>query len=382
MAESPGRHQPFLVSRRTWFLSTLGLWIPRTAPPRAASIAQEQVVPAAGEPIGMSRPAVSTSLEAVQNGITPADQFYVRSHFADPELSMANWRLRVEGKVANPIDFSFSDLLAAPIQKLEALLECAGNLQLLVSNGVWEGVPMSYLLKEAAPTRDARQMMLEGSDSGVLMPGFPPYPFASIVPLAKCLAPETLVAFRLNGQFLPPRNGFPARALVGGWYAMDSVKWLQRIVLLGPDDRPGSFYRSGRDKVYTRLINQAGGEQITAPVTDVQVRSNIAYPLPNAKLAAGHYTVWGFAWAGANTISKVEVSLDSGHTWRPAMLDGVSKALTWVKWKYRWEATPGNASIMSRATDSRGNAQPLVRDRHRLDSWEANWCKPVDCSII
>src|ERR1051325_8233440 len=48
-------------------------------------------------------------------------------------------------------------------------------------------------------------------------------------------------AFRLNGQFLPPRNGFPARALVGGWYAMDSVKWLQRIVLLGPDDRPGSF---------------------------------------------------------------------------------------------------------------------------------------------
>ena len=42
------------------------------------------------------------------------------------------------------------------------------------------------------------------------------------------------MAFKLNDRFLPRKNGFPARALFPGWYAMDSVKWLQRVVVLGP----------------------------------------------------------------------------------------------------------------------------------------------------
>ena len=190
-------------------------------------MAQNQAAPAAGEVIGMNKVASPSSLNAVKDEITPIDQFYVRDHFGS---QVYRWRigdctLRVE--IANRVEFAFSDLLAAPTKKLEALLECAGNKQLLVSHGIWEGVPMSYLLEQAAPTQDSQQVMLEGPDAGPLMPGLPSYPFTSnLIPLSKCLAPETLVAFRLNGQFLPPRNGFPARALLPGWYGMDSIKWL------------------------------------------------------------------------------------------------------------------------------------------------------------
>jgi DMSO/TMAO reductase YedYZ molybdopterin-dependent catalytic subunit len=39
----------------------------------------------------------------------------------------------------------------------------------------------------------------------------------------------------MNGEELPPEHGFPVRAIVPGWYAMASVKWLQRIIVV---DRP------------------------------------------------------------------------------------------------------------------------------------------------
>ena len=36
--------------------------------------------------------------------ITPNDQFYVRSHFALPQIDLAHWRLRIEGAVVDGAD--------------------------------------------------------------------------------------------------------------------------------------------------------------------------------------------------------------------------------------------------------------------------------------
>jgi DMSO/TMAO reductase YedYZ molybdopterin-dependent catalytic subunit len=50
------------------------------------------------------------------------------------------------------------------------------------------------------------------------------------------------------------RHGFPARAIFPGWYVMDSVKWVRRIVVLSTGDRQSSFYQSGMDRVYNRVV--------------------------------------------------------------------------------------------------------------------------------
>src|SRR2546427_11794594 len=60
-----------------------------------------------------------------------------------------------------------------------------------------------------------------------------------------CLEESSLVAYKLNDRFLPLGNGFPARAVLPGWYAMDSVKWLRRIVVLGSQDEATEFHESG-----------------------------------------------------------------------------------------------------------------------------------------
>src|SRR5262249_45254097 len=151
-------------------------------------------------------------------------------------------------------------LIESPVRKTEAVLECAGNGAggAAVSNALCEGVPFSHILNEAGLARDATAVLLEGADAGRLKQDSPQLPYCQLVPIEKCASPESLIAFKMNERFLPPANGFPARALFPGWYAMDSVKWLTRVIVLGRDDRPADFLASGMDKMYTRI---RGAEQ-------------------------------------------------------------------------------------------------------------------------
>jgi DMSO/TMAO reductase YedYZ molybdopterin-dependent catalytic subunit len=67
------------------------------------------------------------ALSAEQPDVTQADQFFVRDHFEEPDLSLATWKLRIEGNVAHPLELSISHLLESPATQQEMLLECAGN---------------------------------------------------------------------------------------------------------------------------------------------------------------------------------------------------------------------------------------------------------------
>src|ERR1700737_3049029 len=91
---------------------------------------------------------LSFPLQSIEGTTTPADLFFVRDHFSEPELSLRTWSLSIDGRVARPLELSLADILESPTKKLEVVLECAGNAAggSAVSNGVWEGVPISHLL--------------------------------------------------------------------------------------------------------------------------------------------------------------------------------------------------------------------------------------------
>lgn len=326
---------------------------------------------------------VSYPLAGVEGSITPPELFFVRDHFREPELSLSTWRLTVEGRVSNPLEYTFADILESPSKQIEAVLECAGNPTIgsAASNGVWEGIPLAALLEEAKAGHDAAAVMLEGADSGRLSQDLPSLPYGQIVPFEKCARPESLVAFKLNNRFLARGNGFPVRALFPGWYGMDAVKWLKRIVVLGPSDQAPNFQLSGMNRLYNRMVKTGSGDLQITRVTEMQVRSAIAWPSDNARLLAGRYAVRGFAWTGTGVVRGVNFSADGGRRWAPAKLESVPKAFTWVRWTYTWEAEPGDHVLMSRAVDDRGSQQPLARDRSRQDGYELNFCAPVRCSV-
>jgi DMSO/TMAO reductase YedYZ molybdopterin-dependent catalytic subunit len=325
---------------------------------------------------------LSYPLRTLEGTITPPSAFFVRDHFSPPEVSLATWTLRIEGSVERQLDVSFSDLVEMPSRKVRAVLECAGNAVggSAVSCGQWEGVPISTLLELARPAGAAAFVMLEGADSGRLFPDAPVRPYSQVVPLAKCNEPESLIAFKLNDLTLPKRNGFPARALFPSWYGMDSVKWLKRIVVLRSIDEAITFRESGMDRLYNRV--RRVGERVQAVrLSEVQVKSVVAWPNDGMKLPVGRYSVWGFAWSAKQPVRTVQISLDGGKGWNNTRFENSPQQFGWVRWRYDWSARPGDYVLMSRASDEGGSEQPLTRDPARQDGYELNWCKPLRCSV-
>jgi DMSO/TMAO reductase YedYZ molybdopterin-dependent catalytic subunit len=326
---------------------------------------------------------ISFPLATIENSVTPSELFFVRDHFPEPELSLDSWKLSVEGLVTRRLELTLADLLESPTRKVEAVLECAGNAAggAAVGNALWEGVPMADLLKQAGAQPDATMVMFEGADAGRLLQDSPELPYTQLLPIEKCRKPESMVALKLNDRLLPRKNGFPARALLPGWYGMDSVKWLRRIVVLGPNDPPEAFRASGMAKVYNRIVETGPGSRTVKRLTAVQVKSEIAWPADQAKLPAARHTVRGFAWSGGGPIRMVEFSADGGRSWKAAKLDGAPKPFAWIRWTCAWAAPRGEHVLMSRATDVAGGTQPLKREAGRKDGYELNFCAPVRCTV-
>ncbi|HEY5991432.1 MAG TPA: molybdopterin-dependent oxidoreductase, partial [Candidatus Udaeobacter sp.] len=186
--------------------------------------------------------------EKLEGFITPTELFYVRTHFPIANIDRDAWWVRVEGAVENPFAINYEQLLEVESVTVPVTLECAGNNRSFlepkvkgvqwglgaVGTAEWTGVPLSSLLNRARVKASACEVVLEGADGGILEdPKSPPgkLHFARSIPLEKAQA-DVLLAYKMNGEELPPQNGFPVRSIVPGWYAMASVKWLQRIIVM------------------------------------------------------------------------------------------------------------------------------------------------------
>jgi hypothetical protein len=96
------------------------------------------------------------------------------------------------------------------------------------------------------------------------------------------------------------------------------------------------------------------------PVTDLNVKSVIATPGDWAK--PGLVSVQGVAWSNGSPVAKVEISEDGGKSWNAAKLAGAGTKYGFSRFTYAWKATEGRHSLIARATDAAGRAQPLQED--------------------
>lgn len=136
----------------------------------------------------------------------------------------------------------------------------------------------------------------------------------------------------MNGEDLPPEHGFPFRAIVPGWYAMASVKWLQRIIVI---DRPFNGYYQTLDYAYWKRRGAVG--ELT-PLSEMQVKAEIARPAEGETVSANtSVRVHGAAWACDAEIKKIELSIDGGETWNDAKLLGESNSNAWRLWEFNWQ---------------------------------------------
>ena len=325
------------------------------------------------EPLNLEMP-----FETAEGFITPTGSFYVRTHFPIPKIDRDAWWLHVEGKVEKPFAINYEELVELESLTVPVTLECAGNNRNFlepkvkgvqwhlgaVGTAEWTGVPLSALLERALVRPRAREVILEGADGGILEDTKSPpgeLKFARSIPLNKARA-DVVLAYKMNGKELPPEHGFPLRAIVPGWYAMASIKWLQRIIIT---DRPFTGYYQTMDYAYW---NRRGDIAELTPLSEMQVKAEIAKPAQGESVPANSSVrVHGAAWTSDGEIAQVELSTDGGTTWSEAKLLGESTQNAWRLWEFDWQ-TPGVAGkqiLVVRATDSLGRTQPAERDRDR-----------------
>jgi DMSO/TMAO reductase YedYZ molybdopterin-dependent catalytic subunit len=325
------------------------------------------------EPLNLEMP-----FETVESFITPTKSFYVRTHFPIPKIDRDAWWLHVEGEVEKPFAIDYEELLKLESLTVPVTLECAGNNRNFlepkvkgvqwglgaVGTAEWTGVPLSVLLNRAVARPNVCEVILEGADHGMLDdPKSPPggLRFSRSIPLEKARR-DVLLAYRMNGNDLPPEHGFPVRAIVPGWYAMASIKWLQRIIVT---DQPFAGYYQTLDYAYWK---RRGDTVELSPVAELQVKAEIAKPARGETVPANSTVcIHGAAWASGGEIVRVEVSTDGGSTWKEATLLGESKPDAWRFWEFNWKtpSAPRKQTFIARATDSLGRTQPTHRDPDR-----------------
>jgi DMSO/TMAO reductase YedYZ molybdopterin-dependent catalytic subunit len=281
-------------------------------------------IPADVQPKGVALPSF----------ITASTDFYrVDTALSVPQLSHADWRLRIHGLVDREATYSFEDLAHFEVVEMVTTLTCVSNPVGggLISTGIWTGYRVADLLSGAGVHGDA-DMVLSTSIDG----------FTAGTPVeALTDGRGALLAVGLNGQPLPIEHGYPARLVVPGLYGyVSATKWVVEMELTRFDRAKAYWTRYG-----------------WAPQAPIKTESRIDVPKAGQKLPIGPVVFGGVAWAQNRGVRAVEIRIGDG-AWQPAELGASYSNETWRLWRFPWQAeSPGTHTITVRATDNTGAVQ-------------------------
>jgi DMSO/TMAO reductase YedYZ molybdopterin-dependent catalytic subunit len=337
-AQSPRLHDP---TRRTFLgwaggatalgLLATGAGVLLEAGARAATAVREAFTLPKAATVAAPVPAgAELDIPGLSSVVTPNSTFYrIDTALQIPRINPSEWSLKITGMVENPIEISWAELIALPMEESYTTLMCVSNEVGgdLIGTALWLGYPIRNVLERAKPTADA-DMVLSKSIDG----------FTAGTPLAILQEEDrnAIFAIGMNGTALPEEHGFPVRMVVPGLYGyVSATKWVVELEVTR-FDRATAYWTDrgwgarGPIKIESRIDVARGG--------------------------AGDMTVAGVAWYQHTGIAGVELQVDGG-AWQPAELAEAISADTWVQWKFAFAPAAGEHVIAVRATGTNGEVQ-------------------------
>jgi sulfane dehydrogenase subunit SoxC len=331
--------------------------------------------------------STATPLDETLGIITPSALHYEVHRGGVPDIDPRQHRLLIHGLVERPVILTMQEIRRLPSTSRILFLECQGNTMLQwrapTAKGVqathgytscseWTGVPVSLLLREAGVQKGATWIVAEGADATGN---------ERSIPMAKAMD-DVLVAYGQNGEAMRPENGYPLRLIVPGWTGNINVKWLRRLKVV---DRP---YLTRMDGVGQPTLMPDGKARQLQFV--MEAKSVITFPSGGQQLPGpGFYEIRGLAWSGRGLVRRVEVSTNSGKTWRDARLQKpvLPRAHTRFRLDWRWDGH--EAVLQSRCTDETGYVQPTLAELVRVRGLNSiyfnnaiqNWKVAADGSV-
>ena len=148
------------------------------------------------------------------NELAPLTEDYKRLQAG----SFADWRLAVDGLVAQPASFSIADLKSSPSRSHITEMTCEEGWSYIAE---WIGVPLSHVLNLVGVHPQARYVVYTSME---------PDTWDSI-DMADALHPQTFLCYGMNGSDLPVPHGGPLRMRLPPAIGYKNIKFITRLTV-------------------------------------------------------------------------------------------------------------------------------------------------------
>jgi DMSO/TMAO reductase YedYZ molybdopterin-dependent catalytic subunit len=148
--------------------------------------------------------------------VDPLNQFGTMGP-TDVAVDLQTYRLKLTGEVKRPLSLTYEQILKYPSLTEVVLLICPGFFS---NNGRWTGIKLGPLFQEARIKKGATYCDIKGA-----------YGKSVRIPLHDIEKKKIFLAYRVNGETLPRKHGFPLRLVIEGAYGYDWVKYVDEIVI-------------------------------------------------------------------------------------------------------------------------------------------------------
>ena len=344
-----------------------------------------------------------TPAHLLDDRVTPAKRLFVRNNGIPPvttDIDVDAWELTFGGEsIEQEVTLTIGELKKKYEHHTYQLqLECGGNGRSefvppasgnqwstgAVGCPEWTGVRLKDVLEDIGIREDAVYVAYYGADTHAS--GDPDkVPISRGVPVEKALQDESLIAWAMNGEDIPPMNGFPLRLVIAGWPGSVAGKWLSKIVVRNQvHDGPKMTGTSYRVPCKPVAPGTTVPDDEMCIIESMPVKSLITFPRSGIEHSVDEaLALRGHAWAGDAEVSAVHVSIDFGATWLEAGLEAPVNRFAWQHWSADVEFPEiGYFEVWARATDQHGRAQPMVLPGWNPKGYLNNACHRIAVQAV
>jgi DMSO/TMAO reductase YedYZ molybdopterin-dependent catalytic subunit len=172
------------------------------------------------------------------NGNTQPRSPEYRRHAGE---GFASWRLRVDGLVETPSEWSLAELRALPGRSQITRHDCVEGWSAI---GKWTCVPLGTLLDAVRLQPEARYLVFHCADD--FSSGLGRVPYYESIDLVDAFHPQTILAYGMNDVDLPIGHGAPLRLRVERQLGYKHAKFVMRVEavasLAGTGQGKGGFW--------------------------------------------------------------------------------------------------------------------------------------------
>ena len=170
---------------------------------------------------GISARSVASS-DRLPPGQKLTDGFPVLDLGVQPEIPLAEWRLKIDGIVERPADLTWDQFNALPQVEDVSDFHCVTTWSKYDCR--WGGVAFTTLYELVQPRPEAKFVYFSSYDG-----------YSTNVALEKCLDDDVLIATRFDGQPVSREHGGPARVIIPKLDAWKGAKFVNAITFLAED---------------------------------------------------------------------------------------------------------------------------------------------------